>query len=658
MTSPLPPILLDVESRSRADLKAIGGRLYWEHASTEAICVSWSDPHIGPAIHTWTPGDDAPPWVSTTRLLAAHNAMGFDRFAVARLFGAQCYPAGRWVDTSELARRAGLPGALDALGVRLGFPKDKAASKFTKGLSSVKRPPKKHPACIDPAEWRGLSAAQKRARGLLPEITPEVVRRVVAYCESDVRILVEAWPMLSEWLDFDVDVSAADRAVNDRGIGFDRELARRLLEEDARNSVRVLESVAAELGEGWTPEGVREVASSPALFCEYTGADNAQANTVEDLEREGVPLARARLALASIARGKLRAGLARVSTDGRIRDSHRYIGAHTWRWSGKGMQLQNMPRPADRFEEITGEELDALAASVNDGAPASPEEVDLLLRATLVAAPGHTFVDVDFAGVEARVLAYLAGDRVTLDAIAEGRDVYKVEACGIYGVGYDDVTKPQRQAGKVGVLACGYGGGAGAIERFASKMRIDLAAAGTSGEAIVESWRSTHAPVVRMWRAVEDALRECVRYGGDVPIDGVDGHEFRASGDGSGDVALFLPSGRPIVYLNVREAKGDWRRADLVYDSDKGPKKLYGGLLVENLVQADCRDLMAHALVQCEREGLPVVLHVHDQLVAEVPEDDGPDALAAMLAIFRDVPPWASGWPIDADGHVGRRHRK
>jgi DNA polymerase len=326
------PILLDFESRSRADLKTIGGRNYWAHPSTQALCCVLYDTDTGEA-GAWTEGDPCP--VSPDDQLAAHNAMGFDRFGAERL-GWRSASDPTWIDTSELARRAGLPGALDALGARwLGLRKDKEASKFTKGLSRPSR--------------------AKKTLGQLPELTSDGIQRVIGYCASDVEILAHGWPLLSQWLDagWENDVSRVDRIVNDRGIAFDRQLARRLLEEDARNAEMACEAGARELGAGWTAALVRAAANSPQQFAALARTADATAETIERIlhdggrtyPREAYVLAGVRRAIASIARGKLEAGLARVSPDGRLRDMHRYIGAHTWRWSGRGMQLQNIPRP-------------------------------------------------------------------------------------------------------------------------------------------------------------------------------------------------------------------------------------------------------------------------------------------------------------------------
>lgn len=629
--------LLDFESRSRADLSVIGGRLYWQHPSTEAVCCAWYNTETHD-VGVWRPGDPCPFPVGSQ--LGAHNWSGFDRFGAIRLGWIDEHHVG--VDTSELARKAGLPGALEALGERYGVPKDKEASRFTKSLSSVKRP-----KAISAAAWKAYTPAQKRERGDLPHITDDVMSRVIPYCVLDVQIMAMAWPELRDWLDVDAEVNAIDRVINDRGVPFDRELARALLFWDAENSATVLQEVALEMGADWTPQRVRDVASSPAQFCDAVGLADARKSTVRGVEH---PLVRARAAIASIARGKLLAGLARTSNDGRMRDTMRYYGAHTGRWSGKGMQLQNLPRPAGKYEEWTGEQIDALARTVVVGEHApTQDEITLLVRGCIYAGEGHTFAVCDFSGVEARALAWAAGDARALETFASGRDPYKVAASTIFGAAYETITKPMRHVGKIAELACGYGQGGRKFGETAALMGADLEAVGVNSFAVVAAWRKLHAPIVRFWRECEDAFK--LALGGRTTQ--VACFEFTPSEDGR-DVAVLLPSGRPIVYNGARLGSD----GGLVFKGPHGPEHTYGGKIVENIIQALCRDLMAKCLIRAEAAGLPVVMHVHDEIVCLVSASAGQSAFALLKQIMSTPPEWAAGFPLGAAGFVGNRYRK
>lgn len=692
------PVLLDFESRSRADLKKVGGRLYWEHPSTEALCCVLFDTETE-EVASWQPGDPCP--VTPDTVLGAHNAMGFDRFGAERL-GWRC--AG-WIDTSELARRAGLPGALDALGTRwLGLAKDKAASAFTKGLSTCRRPSgKRNPNAVSAEDWKRLTPEQKRERGVQKTLTPAIRQRVLAYCASDVEIIATGWPLLKPFLEdgvfsgVEADVLAVDRIVNDRGICFDTELAQALLEIDERGKAEAVERAAK--ATGFSFDDMRAMVGSNDQLREATGLPNAQKKTIENAlfaaraagDAELIAVFEARAALNTIASGKLEAGLNRVSPDGRMRDSVRYYGAHTGRWAHRGFQNGNIPRPKKEYEEWKSAEVEACVQRALRRETLTPGEIDICLRATHTASPGNTLAVEDFSGVEARATAWVAGDLKAIDVFLSGRDVYKVNATTIFpGLRYEDVNKVQRTAGKMGELACGYQGGPGAVDRIAKGQGVDLAALGVDTQAVVDGWRALHPKIVRLWRNMQDAfLRAAEGHSEKVgPFD------FVPSSDGQ-DVAIFLPSGRPIVYGNVQIGRGKFGPEctyvggwDPVFkcvmcekthpaplDAPQGTtsgcphcggghswlvgrEKLYGGLLTENGIQGMCRDLLAEALVQAERAGLCPVLHVHDEGVCDVLARAAAEASAELHQIFLTLPEWAKGFPIGAAGHHGERYRK
>lgn len=644
MTTP-PECFLDFESRSRADLKVVGGRRYWEHPSTEALCavLYFSDRH---EFDVWFP-TLPPPKLDGYRLVA-HNAHGFDRFAAATCWSWRLGKPARWIDTAELARRLGMRGSLAALGV-----KDTEGSKLTKSLSVVRKP-KGFPA----DEWRKLTREQKRARGALPEVTTEILERVVEYCLTDVAAMAEAWPMLGPALDVDVDTGAASAAINDRGVAFDRDVAEFLLAKTRELGELAIAAEARQLG---VPSAeLKATVRSPAQLAPLLGTEDAQAKTVEELVDEPAPVgcyARARQAIASIVEGKLVAGLARCSADGRLRDMCRYYAAHTGRWGGVGIQLQNMPRPSDEFEGWGDEQFEALIGELLER-PATRAETEVLLRACITAQPGSTLVALDWSGVEARMLAWAAHDTDALDVFRSKRDVYKVMASVIFGDPYETIGKGEKRAiGKIAELALGYGQGHVNFGRTAEKMGSDLEALGVSARDVVHAWRRLHAPIVRFWRSLEAAFREALSRGeAGVGLTA----DFAFVRDGS-DLVLVLPSGRPLYYPQAEISSS----GELKYMSTRGPSHLYGGKLAENAIQASCRDLLALGLVGAERAGLHPVLHVHDEIVCEVPEQHGPRDYRRLGRIMTTLPAWArddvnerGDFPVAVSGWVGRRYRK
>jgi DNA polymerase len=655
------PILFDFESRSRADLKAIGGRRYWEHASTEALCAAWFDTRTGD-VGIWRRGE--PPPFTPDRQLGAHNWSGFDRFGAIRMGWVDATHEG--IDTSELARRAGFRGGLDAIGDFLGYPKDKAASKFTKALSSIRRPSgKNNPDAISAADWKSLDEEDRRALGVQPELTPAVLERVEDYCFSDVEIMAHGWDMLSPMLDEEPDVLAVDRIVNDRGVYFDRDLAEALLLCDAHLGNTVIDDIAAATGK--SSSWLRAAANSPKQFCAATGCDNAQKETIEEiLVNHGrhppftVALATVRDALASAASGKLRAGLARLSLESTLQDSFVYVKAHTWRWAGQGFQMHNMVRPTKRFEKWEDGQIDRLACEVAAGDHlADADEINLLLRATVRARPGHTLVVEDYSGVEARALAWVSDDQKALEVFASGQNPYIVMASTIFGVPYESIVKGSHEysVGKAAVLACGYQMGPDKFDFTARKGGVDLAAIGVDPAEVVDAWRKLHAPSVRFWSDTENAIRAAIN--GEATE--LACFTVTPASDDSGDVAVFMPSGRPLIYREARLVSGGKSRrgTQICFTGGKtGTEYTYGGKLVENLIQALCRDMLAHSLVGAERAGLRPVMHVHDEIVCEVPERAGAEGLAELHQIMVTLPDWAEGFPVGAAGFHGKRYRK
>lgn len=668
------PVLLDIESRSLADLTRVGGRLYWEDPSSEILCLVWFDTRMATdeamragaegssAWGIWLPGDPIPYWAHGDRVLAAHNGTKFDRFGCER-YGMR---AKQWLDTAHIARRHGLPGKLDAMGTRwLGVPKDAAGSRFTKSLSQKSR--------------------AKKTLGQLREITVEILERVIAYCCSDVLILVRAWPRMRACLealpDWEHEVVELDGEINERGICFDSELARRLLESDAILEGQALVKVMNVLG--CSAEEARALTGAEQCR-DFLGLPNAQKETIQDELKgaliaaeqdtpgaaEAVAVCEARLAKASIARGKLKAGLARVSADGRLRDWSVYSGAHTLRWSAQGLQPHNLPRPIKRFEKYEPADVARLAEEILTQRYADAEEINFLLRACFLPSPGNMLAVCDFSGVEARCLAWMAGDQGALDTFNSGRNPYFVMAAQIFGLRYEEMTKQRVEynVGKIGELACGYGMGESALYEGYGP---ELDAAGVAAGDVIKGWRGLHAPSVAFWYQIEDAAKAAAR--GEIPEpvgDGLiastgQGIQFLpGDGDDEGSIAAVLPSGHTIIYPDVHLSSEASRfrngkpRVSLSYQGTKFRERTWGGSLVENVVQATCRHILAKAMLRVRKLSLPIVLTVHDEIVTDQARRIAKESFDALRMSMLELDPWAHGFPIGAAGFITERYCK
>lgn len=377
----------------------------------------------------------------------------------------------------------------------------------------------------------------------------------------------------------------------------------------------------------------------------------------------------------------------RASADGRVRNSHQYHGASTGRWAGRGLQVQNFPRGRKHSKDdgkqiaYTNEICDLIANGDKDRldifyGPTMDAIADSL-RGMLIAPPGHELIASDFSAIEARVLAWLAGEESVLDVFRGHGKIYEHAAAGIYHVPAEKVTKEQRQIGKVAILACGYGGGVGAFQAMARNYHVRVK--DEEAESIKKAWRESHPRIVRYWYDLEEAAILTLKTGGKCSA-GARGREvvFKKSGS---FLWAKLPSGRVICYPypELRTVTTPWgsEKESLTFmtelaDPKKAPKLLpdenshgkwqristYGGSLAENMTQAVARDILRDAMFRLESKGFGTILHVHDECVVEVPSPCDDRTVRLVETIMAEVPAWASGLPLAAEGWHGPRYRK
>jgi DNA polymerase len=735
-------VLVDFETRSRADLTVVGGRVYVDHPTTEVVCACfYAD---GEAL-TWFPGDAPPPYAAC---VAAHNADGFDTHVWRRLGWPE---PGRWVDTTPVCASAGLPRKLADIGRRFGFAmKDETGSAVTRSLSSLNMPATRRDkagelvVCVPEPLKAPLRAYYTASEVEWAPIPQEVLALVARYCAQDVGVMASFWPAIQDFVDLEPEVCAAWRLANERGVAFDSELAQALLEADAHAASQACDvAYEAVLDEAFpgalkaaglvgaptnlTPAALRRLIErghtgtvkrptpipAPALsllrdrlkVCElrYHATFLARMRALgvhpEDSTYESISpfsnhenpavrdLVASRFSVASVASGKLRAGLARTSSDGRMRDNVVYFAAHTGRGGGSGMQLQNFPHPEGVAPDGTSVKKWKEPRLVTEAARA-PErpawtqaEVSALLRACVHAPPGKVLVCADFSGVEARGNAYAAHDASAVANFRAGGDAYAPFACLLFGIAPEVFDKEthftSRDTAKKGELGCGYGMGPAKFVITAEKGGMVWAPpcggpqcasplCGTrvtdergnvythGAYVIVHTWRALHAPIVQFWHALADCAVRAVASGGTVHVPADVALSFVAD---AGDLALVLPSGRPVVYRRAALERGPYG-PQVRFEGKYGPSRLYGGLLCENAIQAMCRDLMVNGMVNAEAAGLPVVLTVHDEIVCEVPRARADTALEELIRAMCTLPAWARDMPITAEGFVGTRYRK
>jgi DNA polymerase bacteriophage-type len=356
-----------------------------------------------------------------------------------------------------------------------------------------------------------------------------------------------------------------------------------------------------------------------------------------------------------------------ISADGRVRGPLIYGGAPaTLRWSSHGAQLHNLPRHDPRFDPqqiLRDISVDATLTELEDLHGPPLKLVSEMLRPVLIAAPGKVLVTADYAQIEARVLAWLAGQEDRLDVFrafdaGAGPDPYRVTASRIYRTDPSEITASQRQIGKVADLALGYQGGSRAFKSMAKNFGLKIPTA--QAEEIKHAWRAAHPHIEHFWWRLDDAARECLIQSPGATFN-VGKLQFKRSEHA---MRLRLPSGRSLIYWypSLKEAETPWGELRIqphYYGQDAVTRqwvefKAYGGLLAENVTQATARDLLADALVRLDAAGLNPVLTIHDEVICETEAANA----RAVTDILLTLPAWADGLPVAVDTTAAIRYMK
>lgn len=544
-------------------------------------------------------------------------------------------------------------------------------------------------------EWRYNQAAANA--DLLWHEDREDLLALFRYCIQDVDVehaISEALPDLNS---YEQAVWHLDQTINERGILADVTAARAIVSVLADHEAKLLAEVP-----NLTNGRLQSVKQTLAL-AEYCGIKDAtkacvdaalQGNLSPDIRR----LLEIRQTLGKSSTSKLTAILNRVCADGRLRGELLYHGASPGRWTGKGVQLQNLPRAS-----VPMDEAELAIKAFQDGSwdlfyPEPTHIAKCLLRPVLTAPPGKDLISADFASIEARVLLWLAGDEAGLELFRSGADIYCDMASAIFDRPVTKADKFERQVGKTAVLGLGYGMGMLKFHDVCTSQGIQIDK--KLARHTVRTYRAKYETVPSLWRRTETAALHAVRHPGEqiqagkarfgmrghflhcqlpsrrllaypypkiitepawifptLDDDGAEGRIMVVGNKGVKATALkraadegVTITGPPLerekqslTYMGV--VKGQWTR-----------ETTFGGKLVENIDQAVSRDLMAAALLRLEASGYPIVLSVHDEAVSEVPEDFG--SVAEYEAIMSKLPAWAEGIPVSAEGWRGKRYRK
>lgn len=369
--------------------------------------------------------------------------------------------------------------------------------------------------------------------------------------------------------------------------------------------------------------------------------------SASDEVKEALEL-RQELSRSSVA--KYRKMMDATCTDQRTHGLLQFYGANrTGRWAGRLVQVQNLPRnylpdlaqARSLVRAGNGEALDMLYPSV-------PDTLSQLIRTAFIPSENHRFIVADYSAIEARVLAWLAGEETTLAAFTNGEDLYCATASAMFGVLVEKhgANAELRQKGKIAVLACGYNGSVGALKAMGA---LKMGLTESELQPIVDAWRAANPNIVAMWHDADQTAIQAITTRSTVTLGNL---SFTGT---KGMLFITLPSGRRLAYVKPGLGVNRFGGTSITYWGQGINRKwqqleTYGGKLIENIVQATARDLLAEAITRIEKAGHRIVMHVHDEVVIDEPINSG-TTVADICALMNQLPKWSTGLPIDAAGY-------
>lgn len=659
-------IFLDLETYSSVPIKSAGSFRYIDSDDFEILLFAYALDDNPVEVIDVACGEEVPAWLvealhSDEYQKHSYNA-AFEWGCLSKVYG-QMIPS-QWRDTMLHGLYCGYTAGLDATGKALGLPEDK--QKLNTGKALIRyfcvpcNPTKSNGQRIrnyphhDPEKWRLFK--EYNAQDVVTEM--EIEKRLSAFPVPDM--------VQKQW--------ETDLLINARGVAVDMEFARGALYVGDVVK-RELTTEAVEISGLSNPNSVKQLA-------EWLDNETDDGVTIDNLRKETVSTLLAqgghseqvqrmleiRQELGKTSTKKYDAIETCVCSDGRVRGLLQFYGANrTGRWAGRLVQVQNLPRTYTEPLEIARElvrdrKKDHLRVIYGN----VPDTLSQLIRTAFIATPGHVLIDADFSAIEARVIAWLSGEQWVLNAFRAGKDIYCETASQMFGVPVvkNGINGHLRQRGKVATLACGYQGGVGAMRRMDTGHLLDNAP-DEEVQGLVNDWRNANPHTVSLWHEIEDAAVQVIAYGGSV---GVKSLLFSREYDTANDTAVMsirLPSGRKLYYISPELAENRWGSPSISYmgvdQTNKKWKRIetYGGKLTENVVQAIARDCLAVAIENLETAGLPIVFHVHDEVVIDVkPFADNKEMLKKVETIMTLPIPWAPGLPLNADGWVGDFFKK
>lgn len=637
----MPILSIDIETYSDVDLSKCGVYAYSDSLNFEILLFAYAFDEEATQIVDLACGERLPERVLAALedpaiTKAAFNAQ-FERTCISKYLRRRLSPSG-WQCTAVQSAMLALPLSLDSVGEVLNIQR----KKLKEGADLVR-------FFSMPCKPTKSNGGRTRNR---PEDAPEKWERFKTYCIRDVDAEREIRQKLWKFPipEAEMELYRMDQEINDRGILVDQQLVENavLCDNQYREMVTARAYELTGLSNPNSPVQIKGWLAEHGVEAEKLDKKTVK-GLLTETDGEVLEVLKLRLLMAKTSVKKYEAIERSVCSDGRVHGLLQFYGANrTGRWAGRLVQVQNLPQnhipdldlARSLVKEQRFEDLDLLYDS-------TPEVLSELIRTAFVPKSGCRFIVADFSAIEARVLAWFAGEQWRLDTFAEGGDIYCASASKMFGVPVvkHGVNGHLRQKGKIAELALGYGGAVGALTSMGA---LDMGLQEEELQPLVSQWRNSNPHITKFWWDVDAAAVKAVKERTEVVL-GKLSFSYR-----SGILFVTLPSGRKLSYIKPRMTQNRFGRESLSYEGVGESKKwvrieTYGPKLVENIVQATARDLLAQAMLRIRNKGFEIVMHIHDEAVLEVPE--GVSGVEEICQIMAEQPDWAAGLPLRADGY-------
>lgn len=634
-------LALDLETYSDVDLPKCGVYAYVDSDQFEILLLAYAFDEDETKIVDLACGEEIPDEVISAItddgvIKTAFNA-AFERVCLSKYLGVKL-TSKAWQCTAVQASLLALPLSLEGVGEVLNIQR----KKLKEGTDLVRY-------FSLPCKPTKANGGRKRN---LPEHDREKWERFKAYCIRDVDAEREIRWKLRKYAipENELMLYQLDQEINDRGVLVDLDMVSKAVECDLMYKDHMT-AKAYELTGLDNPNSVSQVKewlSERGIEAQSLDKKTVK-GLVEETDGEVLEVLKLRLLMAKTSVKKYEAIERSVSKDGRVHGLLQFFGANrTGRWAGRLVQVQNLPQnhlpdlelARSLIKEGRFEDVELFYDSV-------PGVLSELIRTAFVPKPGTRFIVADFSAIEARVLAWLSGENWRLEVFESHGKIYEASASAMFNVPIEEIDKgsPLRQKGKIAELALGYGGSVGALTSMGA---LDMGLTEDELPQLVNQWRNANPHITKFWWDVDAAAIKAVREKRETVVDKVCFNYM------SGILFVTLPSGRKLSYIKPRLEINRFGREGLTYEGIGESRKwmridTYGPKLVENIVQATSRDLLALAMLRLRNKGFEIVMHVHDEAVLEVPV--GESSVDEVCEIMAIAPEWAKGLPLRADGY-------